>query len=160
MNRRDWLGALLAERPARRLLALRHAGPLPALANLLEPSGVDALWIDGAEDPSALAPVGRHDLAVVIDQLEFMAAPARRHLLVRLRDLHARSVAVCVSESVATEWPLAEWRALQFVPGEPLDEEGQRYFTFEFDLATYNPERSWNTPEHWANPANFDRYRW
>jgi hypothetical protein len=29
-----------------------------------------------------------------------------------------------------------------------------------YDIDRYNPERPWNNPEDWANPGNFERFRW
>lgn len=29
-----------------------------------------------------------------------------------------------------------------------------------YNLKTYNIKRDWNNPKGWANPENFDKYRW
>jgi len=158
MTRNEWILALLGAHRPERCLALRHDGPPPGLT--LPDAYAPVEWRHGAVTLAALESAGRYDLAILVDQLEFMAAIDRRHLLVRLRDLHARRVAVCMAATDAGEWTASEWRALQLEPGEQLEEPGARYVTYQFDLAAYNPERSWNTPEHWANPASFDRYRW
>jgi hypothetical protein len=158
MTRNEWMQALIAAHRPGRCLALRFQGPLPGLE--LQAPDATVEWLANAGTLAALSSAGRYDLAILVDQLEFMAPIDRRHLLVRLRDLHAPRVAVCVTEAAANQWTPSEWRALQLEPGEMLEEPGARYVTYRFDLATYNPERSWNTPEHWANPANFDRYRW
>lgn len=31
---------------------------------------------------------------------------------------------------------------------------------FSYNLKTYNSKRSWNNAEGWANPENFDKFRW
>lgn len=31
---------------------------------------------------------------------------------------------------------------------------------YRYELEHYNRKRGWNSPENWANPQNFDRYRW
>ena len=161
MNRSEWFAATLADFGPGRILAVRYEGPLAALSDAARATGtVIATWLQGIGTVGGLDGQGRYDAAVVVDQLEHMPADARRHLLVRLRDLHASRVVVCVRETVAREWPANDWRALQFLPGQPLDEPGASYSTYAFDLATYNPERTWNTPEHWANPGNFTTHRW
>ena len=158
MTRNAWILALLAAHRPERCLALRHDGPPPGL-NVPQPHATIE-WRHGVVTLAALASAGRYDLAILLDQLEFMSVVDRRHLLVRLRDLHARRIAVCVAATTASEWTASDWRALQLEPGQPFEEQGARYVTYQFDLATYNHERSWNTPEHWANPANFERFRW
>ena len=46
-------------------------------------------------------------------------------------------------------------RALGFVPAGAFDDA----FAYAYDLARSNQPRDWNTPEHWANPAQFNK-RW
>ena len=29
-----------------------------------------------------------------------------------------------------------------------------------YNLKTYNIKRDWNNPKGWANPENFNKYRW
>ena len=31
---------------------------------------------------------------------------------------------------------------------------------FSYNLKTYNSKRSWNNAKGWANPENFDKFRW
>ena len=31
---------------------------------------------------------------------------------------------------------------------------------YSYNLKTYNIKRDWNNPKGWANPENFDKYRW
>ena len=47
--------------------------------------------------------------------------------------------------------------ALALAPFEQLD-DGR--IAWRYDIDRYNPERPWNNPEDWANPQNFDKFRW
>ena len=31
---------------------------------------------------------------------------------------------------------------------------------FTYNLESYNKKRNWNNADGWANPENFDKYRW
>ena len=40
-----------------------------------------------------------------------------------------------------------------------LELKGAENF-YSYNLDSYNKKRNWNSPEGWANPDNFDKYRW
>jgi hypothetical protein len=42
----------------------------------------------------------------------------------------------------------------------PFEHLADGRVAWRYDLDRYNPERGWNNPEDWANPQNFDRFRW
>jgi hypothetical protein len=141
-----------------RALALRHAGALQ-LGDLEATQRTQIEWLSGVSDLSGLGGQGRFDLVILVDQLEAMRPEARRHLLVRTRDVHGRRVAACLRKVIADEWSAAEWRALEFEARDTFEENHAIFATYAFDLETYNAQRSWNTPENWANPQNFRRHR-
>jgi Family of unknown function (DUF6231) len=155
-----WLQERMHVHADRKVLVVRFAGrPAcgPGQADVATQAG--CTWIAGLTEARACPVDERHDLVLVVEQLESMAVRERKFLLARLRDLVAPRVEVCIRVESARDWPDSEWRALEFEPRDGFVDGDIRYATFEYDLATYNPERSWNTPEHWANPASFDRYR-
>ena len=41
-----------------------------------------------------------------------------------------------------------------------LEDSKNKILCFSYNLKTYNKKRSWNNAEGWANPENFDKYRW
>ena len=41
-----------------------------------------------------------------------------------------------------------------------LEDSSNKLLCFSYNLKTYNNKRFWNTSEGWANPENFDKYRW
>lgn len=98
----------------------------------------------------------RADLAVVIDQIESMPRDEAAYLLCRLRDVLCRRVLLVVRDE-DERWPGAELLALGFL--ELKRTAGDRRF-YLFDPALFNEPRDWNNASNWANPENFDRYRW
>ncbi len=151
-----WLQSAGAGREGAGVLAIiadTHAplaDRLPAGATVMSPpESVDAL------------PGGtRFGLGLIIGGLE--ALPATRtaeQLLARLRDLHCDRVEVLVEPG--SRWSRSRMIALEYTLSARVQREaGEDWRVYAWDLAVYNPERDWNTPEHWANPQNFRRYRW
>lgn len=41
-----------------------------------------------------------------------------------------------------------------------LEDSPNKLLCFSYNLKTYNNKRSWNNADGWANPENFDKYRW
>ena len=41
-----------------------------------------------------------------------------------------------------------------------LEDSKNKLLCFSYNLKTYNKKRTWNNAEGWANPENFDKYRW
>ena len=41
-----------------------------------------------------------------------------------------------------------------------LEDSSNKLLCFSYNLKTYNNQRSWNNADGWANPENFDKYRW
>lgn len=41
-----------------------------------------------------------------------------------------------------------------------LSDKENQYRCFSYNLDTYNNKRSWNNADGWANPENFNKFRW
>ena len=50
--------------------------------------------------------------------------------------------------------------SLGFTKGVSLNTKSGDYQAFIYDIGRYNRRRSWNNAKFWANPENFNRYRW
>lgn len=104
----------------------------------------------GAEaGTDALEGLGRFDAAAVTLPADVPAGTLEL-LLGRLKNLHAPRILV----TLAGEPPASRLRALAF---EPTGEDGT---VWVHDIDRYNRQRDWNSPENWAHPENFDKYRW
>ncbi len=90
----------------------------------------------------------RYDLALVFDP-----APNHAPAISRLRDLGCRRVLILGHDPA---WTTNDLRALGFLP---VDAYGDRS-AFLHDSDLLNQPREWNNSKHWANPENFDKYRW
>lgn len=74
------------------------------------------------------------------------------HLLGRLRDSGAMRVAVSDPDAMLTA---AELLALGYIATQ-----GALDRVFLHDPTEYFSTRDWNNAQDWANPENFNRYRW
>jgi len=142
-------GLAKAHRP-RTLLVIGAAAVPPGM----EEAALTRVSAAAAED--ALAQLGRFDFAVASEVTEQLEAPAAAALLGRLKNLHTDRFLLLVDAPNAC----LDDEALLALALRPLAaaEDGRRAWLYDID--DYNPERPWNSPEDWANPQNFHRYRW
>ena len=73
--------------------------------------------------------------------------------IARLRDIGCRRVLLLTGPELCCE---NELRGLGFLPVDALGPHAA--FVHDGDLL--NQPREWNNSKHWANPENFDKYRW
>lgn len=146
-----WMEGLLhrleAEAPADALLLAPPDDPLaPVLRRRLERTR-----LTHAQQPGA----ARHALALVARTLETLDAAAARALLAELRDRVAPQVVVCVDLGRS---PLDEpaLRALAY----RLHARDGAQAVFGFDLYGYKDRPDWLSPQHWAHPELWDKFRW
>ncbi len=110
----------------------------------------DGQWLSDVALASDLGTLGYLGLIVVTDQIEHMTSDEARHLLARLRDRH--SGLVIVHDPVPV-FAVSDYLALGFESDEQKD-------CYVFDAAAESRQRDWNNARDWANPENFDKYRW
>lgn len=145
---------------------------LPLIADTLRTTGADSVLAVG-ELPwpetgmgatrltvaAALAAAGQSEragLAVAMLPAE-MAPRDARQLIAALRDLLARQSLVFVPERLlddATLLGLALTRQARY------ELDGEAWQAWSYDIRTYKPVPDWLNPKFWANPENWDRYRW
>jgi len=110
-------------------------------------------WLTGVRTAADIDEPRRADLAIVFDQLEHMPAREAAHLLAALRDRHARRVIV---DDAGNTFGVSEMLGLGF---EKAADFGLEH-GYVYDPDSRSRHREWNTPENWAHPENFDKYRW
>lgn len=108
------------------------------------------------EVAAELAVLARFDFAVITELLEALDGPTAEFVLGRLKNLHTDKYLLLADPTRACLGHDA-LLALALAPFEQLD-DGR--IAWRYDIDRYNPERRWNNPEDWANPQNFDRFRW
>ncbi|WP_158249245.1 DUF6231 family protein [Amnimonas aquatica] len=138
------------------------------------PAGASALWI--ADAPADALPTGadwhwrtpaallaepwqqRHALAVTL--LPPTLAPRDAlHLLSALRDLHARQLLAFVPVTT-WGWQDDTLLALALQRQARFEQDGTLYEAWSYDIRTYKAVPDWLNPRFWANPDNWNKYRW
>ncbi len=100
----------------------------------------------------------RYDLgAVMLNSCELAELPAaqRAQLLVKLRDLFAKRIVV-----VAVAQDSALLRALGFSQLLDPASDAQDIVIWQFNILTYKQVPDWLNAKYWANPDNWNKFRW
>lgn len=120
----------------------------------LFPEDSTVQWLCHVHSADDLVAVDRADLGIVFNQLEHMEKNEGAHLLSRLRDQYCRRVLLHLSGEMLADQELL---ALGYIKQDSPPGEGE---LFLFDPDLFFERRDWNSPEKWANPENFKKYRW
>lgn len=120
----------------------------------LFPKDATVQWLCHVYSADDLVAVARADLGVVFDQLEHMEDDEGVHLLSRLRDRYCRRVLLHLSDAMHTD---KELLGLGYIRQQSAPADGRLYL---FDPKLFFEKREWNSPDKWANPENFEKFRW
>ncbi|MBE9533296.1 MAG: hypothetical protein IMF04_04165 [Proteobacteria bacterium] len=98
------------------------------------------------------------NLAIISDIIESMTKEHAIEWLAMVRNRHARSLIIIVDSTKPNEqpWQLADYLAL----GLNKIADHKQYQLFAYAIESYRPKRDWLNSRFWANPENFDKYRW
>ena len=88
-----------------------------------------------------------------------LTASQALYLLSSLRDLHARQVLAFIPVD-AFRWQAADLLALGMQRHARFEQEQQLIEAWSFDIKTYKPVPDWLNPRFWANPENWNKFRW
>lgn len=110
-------------------------------------------WYDNVAGVDDLEGLARCTLAIVFGLPAGTGKKQVTHLLASLRDRYATRIVV---EDTGSLFSLGDLLALGF---EKLPQHGP-YAAYLYDPDSPSRRREWNSPRHWANPENFDKYRW
>ena len=100
----------------------------------------------------------RYDLAMVIltgPEFIELKLPDISRLLVKLRDLMAKRIIVV--GRLQDEQLL---RSLGFTQLVERTENSSDFALWQFNILTYKHVPDWFNSKYWANPENWDKYRW
>ena len=122
--------------------------------------GVDQTVLSPPIAPEHLSGLGRFDAGLVTGILRELDPKPGVEFLGLLRNLHCTRVALTLEQdALLAGWTREALLALEFLPlAAAAKTGGTEVFLYDIDL--YNRGRDWNTPESWANPQNFDKFRW
>ena len=145
---------------------------LPLIAATLETTGASSVlalgsppWPPGAPAPTALSHAdsivvarqqGRSDLAVAV-LAPGMERGEARALIAALRDLLARRMLVFVPENLLDDTALL---GLALNRQARFEVDGVEWQAWSYDIRTYKAVPDWLNPRFWANPENWDKFRW
>ena len=98
----------------------------------------------------------RADLAIALIGARTGTQEARQ-LVAAMRDLLARQMLVFVPENLLDGTTL---RGLGLTLQARLEADGAQWHAWSYDIRTYKSVPDWLNPKFWANPENWDKYRW
>ncbi|MFN3586547.1 MAG: DUF6231 family protein [Moraxellaceae bacterium] len=82
---------------------------------------------------------------------------AARQLIACLRDLKARQLLVFVPETLLDDTALL---GLGLTRQARYELDGEQWQAWSFDIRHYKSVPDWLNPRFWANPENWNKYRW
>ena len=98
----------------------------------------------------------RVDLVAIGETITSSNPATRNEVIAKCRDQLSQRVMLELSQNDESGMTETECLALGFV--RCAITERNRYYLF--DLKTYKPAPDWLNPKFWANPQNWDKYRW
>lgn len=122
------------------------------------PRNHDIIQIGRVGSAAEISDEIRVDIAVVVDQVECMSKTDGMHLLSKLRDLTSTRVLLLLHSEI---WTSGELLALGF---QEIQQQAKRSSIdgrlYLFDPNDFHEPREWNNTDNWANPENFNMFRW
>ena len=105
-----------------------------------------------------LANLSSMDLAIISELTESLTKEMATQWLGILRNRYTPHIIV-ISDSDKTSqqgWQLADFLAMGF----KLQGSHGNTHIFTYAIETYQPKRDWLNERFWANPENYNKYRW
>ena len=97
------------------------------------------------------------DLAVVSDLVESVSKQEATQWLGLLKNRYTPHIILMVNEQAENNnWQLDDYLALGFKHRGQY----QSYTLFSYAIESYQFKRDWLNSRYWANPENFDKFRW
>ncbi|MDP2225862.1 MAG: DUF6231 family protein [Moraxellaceae bacterium] len=119
-------------------------------------------WPEGATACQALPADARTD-DIPTGQLAIAALPITmsrqeaRRVIAALRDIKVRQLLVFVPENLLDGTALL---GLGLCRQARYEVDDLAWHAWSFDIRHYKPVPDWLNPKFWANPENWDKYRW
>ena len=94
------------------------------------------------------------DMVLIAEDMALLSKAQASQVIGQLRNiLNAQIIALISNES-----PLGFNEMIGL--GFKRESQEKDSATYTYDIANYNKKREWNNARFWANPQNFDRFRW
>lgn len=95
------------------------------------------------------------DMVLIAGDIETLESAHASQIIGLLRNVLNAQIVAVFSDSSTLQFN--EMIGLGF-KRESRTENGMAIYTY--DIANYNKKRDWNNARFWANPENFDKFRW
>lgn len=139
-------------------LQLEHTSVLVCTPDNSRPTQSDTLSIDIITPKDALLHQRSESFVVVYNCLDALEIEDAGMLLGRLKNLISPNILVISPRD--SKWQLTEFIAMGFKGIESPPLKSNQLCGYYYDLNTYNHKRTWNNSRFWANPENFNKFRW
>jgi len=98
------------------------------------------------------------DLAIISNLIETLPKQEAIEWLSMIRNRHAQHLVLIAHREFAKQqgWLVADYLALGLQQHASFSD----YQLFSYNIESYRPKRDWLNSRFWANPENFDKYRW
>jgi len=105
-----------------------------------------------------LSTISTVDLAIVSEITDTLAKPQALEWLGMIRNCYAQHIIVIsnVEQSTQQGWQLADFLGMGMKHVASITD----YQIFSYAIENYRPKREWQNSKFWANPENYDKYRW
>ncbi len=97
---------------------------------------------------------------VISDYLEKLPVEEGRKLLADIRNHLIPHVLLFIDHSKCTQWEFSFLIGLGFKRLMEFKQDARNLCCYGYDIDSYNPRRTWNNSDHWANPQLFGKYWW
>ena len=106
-----------------------------------------------------LAEIEPIDVAVVSQLVESMPKTQAQQWLGLMRNLYAPHVVLICEPKLAQQqdWALSDFLAMGL---KHLAGSSEGLQVYSYAIENYQPKRDWLNSRFWANPENYDKYRW
>ena len=98
------------------------------------------------------------DLAIISDITELLSKEMATEWLAMIRNRHTQHIIVISDNEKSAQqgWQLADYLAL----GLKHVGSHNKQYVYAYAIESYQPKRDWLNSRFWANPENFNKYRW
>jgi hypothetical protein len=103
-----------------------------------------------------LTPLPQIDVAIISGLTETMAKIDAQQWLGFLKNRYCQHIFILTNSKQGEAWALTDFLSLGFKRLSQIDDAELYYYAIE----SYQPKRDWLNAKYWANPENYDKYRW
>ena len=106
----------------------------------------------------SLQNIAEIDLAIISEITDTLDKSHAMQWLGLIRNYYAKHIIVIAEKDPASQqgWQLADYLAM----GMKQVGSSEQHHVFSYAIENYQPKREWLNSQFWANPENFDKYRW